>query len=280
MKISTYLISGIVSCTVSFATVASAQDAAPTEEQAPPSSGIIFLKPPDRPLLGSGAGTTTPTTTTLPTVSQTPLPEVVTQQPLPDQPSNSRFASLEDEVYVAMNGDPTIQIMQSADFSIREVGLTPRYEINMSGENVPVPNQMVTSLELNPAIFGTLNYIELDMTLLTEQKWEPGDLIDGNLAVQSLQVQNIALVWGGISFYGDGELEVNGAGQINGTIRLTFTSWNSSMKLESLVGPQATGIEILLSVLTTGDALTLPIEFDQGVVKIGQQVLGILPPLG
>lgn len=230
-----------------------------------PALGIIFLKPPERPLLGSV--TNAATTTTLPTTTQ---------------PTNTQTAlsALTEEVLSSISTPELVTFLRAVNLNVSEFGLGSQYQFVMEGTNINLPSSMQSSMQVNPIIFGSIEHLSLTGTVTLERDFSIEEVRNNSIIYNQISIENISLDWGGIAFSGKGAVDVDLGGMLSGEVKLTVTSWNSDVNLSSLIrGAQATEVEILLSVLTSGDELTLPVTFDKGVAKIGQMTIGTFPSI-
>ena len=233
------------------------------EEEAP-APGIIFLKPPERPLLGnvSSPATTTTPASTLPTTAQPSL------------------SGLTADVLSSISNPELVTFLRAVNLNVAEYGLGSQYRFTMTGTNVNLPSSLQSNMQLNPIIFGTIDSLDLSGLVVLERGFSVEEVKNDSIIYNQITIENVALEWGGIAFSGNGIVDVDFGGMLSGKMDLTVTSWNDDVNLGNFIrGAQATEIEILLSVLTSGDALTLPVTFDKGTAKIGQMTIGTFPSI-
>lgn len=247
------------------------EDPAPADEEVveeeAPAPGIIFLKPPERPLLGSVTKPATATT----------LPTTTTSLPTTTQP---RLSGLTEEVLSSISNPELVTFLRALNLNVAEFGLGAQYKFTMQGTNVNLPSSLQSNMQLNPIIFGTIDSLDMAGGVTLERDFSVEEVQSNSIIYNQITIENIALEWGGIAFSGSGLVDVDFSGMLSGELKLTVTSWNDDVNLSNFIkGAQATEIEILLSVLTSGDALTLPVTFDKGTAKIGQMTIGKLPSI-
>lgn len=237
--------------------------------------GIVFIKPPDRPLLGIGVNEEPDEVETPEDVEAV---EPVSSQPLGITPINND--AIEADILASIEDPAVADLLNAMSLSVGTIGVGPRYAVKLEGAGVDMPTELAGGLSIISESFTRIDYFELDMIATTSREWTPGSISNGSLNLTKLEVANIALLWGGISFYGDGNLDVDAGGILNGTLKVTVTSWNSKVRLAQFLGRGgAFEIDVLLGVLTSGDELTFDVKFANGEVKIGNQVLANVPPL-
>ena len=238
------------------------------EEEAP-QPGIIFLKPPERPLLGN---VSRPTTESTPTETKP-----INTLPTTVQPIGSRLA---EDVMTSLDNPEMATFLRALNLEVSKFGLGSQYRFTMNGSNVSLPSSLQSNMQLNPIVFGVIDMLDMSGSVTLERDFSIESVRDDTIIYNQFTIDSVALEWGGIAFTGSGVVGVDLSGMLNGELKLTVTSWNDSVNLGNFIrGAQAAEIEILLSVLTSGDALTLPVTFNKGTAKIGQMTIGTIPSI-
>ncbi len=213
-----------------------------TIEEAPASPGIVFLKPPSSPILGI-------------------------QRNKPD-------------ILSIIENNDIRALIGAADFSFSRRGLGNVYRTRLNGVNLQLPNQILRDLDLDPAIFWIVDNVVIDTEITLSEPWSRGAYDAKTLRITEIDVTDITLNWAGIAFTGDGKLTVDALGLVNGRIDLRLTSWNPDISLtERLPLAETSELDSLLQVVLVGGELTVPVNFDHGVFKIGILPVGNIPAL-
>lgn len=212
----------------------------PAEE--PASSGIVFLKPPSSPILGA----------------QSNKPDILS---------------------IIENNDIRT-LINSADFSFARRGLGNVYRTRLRGVSIQLPNQIMRDLNLDPTIFWIVDNVEIDTEVTLSEPWSRRAYDAGTLRITKIDVSLVTLDWAGVAFTGDGSLTVDALGLVSGKVDLRVTSWNPGISLtERLPMAETSELDSLLQVVLVGGELTIPMNFDHGVIKIGILPVGNIPAL-
>lgn len=239
-----------------------------TAEEEAPALGIIFLKPPERPLLGSVTQPATNSTAT------TVTPAILPSSTLSD------LSQLTEDVLTSTGNPELATFLRSVNLNVSKFGLSPQYRFTMGGANVNLPSSLQSNMQLNPIIFGAIDALNVVGTVTLERDFSITEVRNDSIIYNKIEIDSFSLEWAGIAFSGSGIVDVDLGGMLSGELDLTVTSWNDAVNLGSFIrGAQTAEIEILLSVLTSGDELTLPVSFENGVAKIGQMTIGTFPSI-
>lgn len=217
-----------------------AQETTPEEEPASP--GIVFLKPPSSPILGRQATT----------------PDVIS----------------------IIKNENVRALINAADFSFARRGLGTVYRTRLNGVDLQLPNQILRDLDLNPSVFWIVNSVNIDTQITLSEPWSRAAYDAGTLRITEIDVTTLTLDWAGIEFTGGGKLTVDALGLVNGKIDLRLTSWNPDISLtERLPLAETSELDSLLQVVLVGGELTIPLNFDHGIFRIGILAVGNIPAL-
>lgn len=211
-------------------------------EEEPASPGIVFLKPPSSPILGV----------------QSNKPDVLS---------------------IIENNDIRA-LINAAEFSFARRGLGNVYRTRLIGVNLQLPNQIMRDLELDPSTFWIVDNVAIDTEITLSEPWSRAAYDAGTLRITKIDVAEVTLDWAGVAFTGGGVLTVDALGLVSGKIDLRVTSWNPDISLtERLPQAETSELDSLLQVVLVGGELTVPVNFDHGILKIGILPVGNVPAL-
>lgn len=211
-------------------------------EEPPASPGIVFLKPPSSPILG--------------------------------------VQKISPDVVDIITRDDIRSLVTASDFTFTRRGLASVYRARLKGNSVQLSNRIMQELQVDPAVFWIVDAVEIDAVINLSEPWSRSAYDAGTIRVNEIEVTKVALNWGGIAFNGDGNLTVDVLGLVSGKLDLRVTSWNPDFSLtDRLAGAQTSELDSLLQVVLVGGELTIPLNFDHGIVKIGILPVGNVPAL-
>lgn len=208
----------------------------------PVSPGIVFLKPPSNSILGTQTITSD-------------VVDIIT----------------DDNIYA---------LIKASEFTFVRRGLSNVYRTRLNGRSLQLPNEIIQGLDVNSSVFGVVDKIEIDAVLTLSEPWSRAAYNAKTIRIRQIDLTRVALEWGGIAFAGGGSVLVDDSGLLDGKVNLRVTSWNPEINLtDRLIGAQNSELDALLQVVLIGGELTIPVNFDQGVVKVGILPVGNIPPL-
>lgn len=175
--------------------------------------------------------------------------------------------------------------MLAARQAIREGEPPHSYDVGFDAENVGVPDVLTTGL--GAALPGEIGTMRLDTTLSFDRDWDRAALESDNPELQAVTVREISATWGRLDLRGRGRLDVDAQGYAEGRIDLTARNWRDMLDIAessgaldpTLAGALRTGLELYTGFTGGGDALSLPLDFEDGRARLGPIVIGNAPRL-
>lgn len=102
---------------------------------------------------------------------------------------------------------------------------------------------------------------------------------------QSLALRNLRVTWGGMQLRGQGTLEIDATGALEGRIDLSATNWREMLRIAiaagvvrpELASTYEAGLALLAGVSGPAEELEVPLSFQQGRMSLGPLPLGAAP---
>ncbi len=208
----------------------------------PPPREIIFLRPPDNPIVGRTS-------------------------------TNSDILSLIDNVEIR-------DALREANFSFTRKGLGADYQLSLNGGALSLPDTLLRRIPGNTELLQNVNAVSATTLVSLNKAFDMESVETGELLVESVRVESLSLDWAGLILTGSGDFDVDGFGRLNGEATLTVSDWQGAFNLSQLIGVTAASqLEPLLSILTGDAEFTVPVIVKDSVASIGGNQVGIIPPV-
>jgi hypothetical protein len=105
--------------------------------------------------------------------------------------------------------------------------------------------------------------------------------------LEEVDIRDISLTWGKLDLRGRGTLDVDAEGFADGRLDLRARNWRDMVDLAvsagalnpNLAGAVRGGLDLIARFAGDGDALNVPLDFEDGVTRLGPIVIGPAPQL-
>lgn len=191
---------------------------------------------------------------------------------------------------VGAYSDLTIQSSKGASFAVEKAAFDIRpakatdygFDINVDISALKLPPQLRREIDLSYSLSDTIALISLDAVVDFDKDWTPFEAGASNPQPTEINLKNFELLWDGLSFSAQGDLEIDRAGQARGTIYLQTENWRRLVELAAANGKisasEKAQAETGLAVLSGGkDALRVPLVFQDGFMSLGPVPIGQAP---
>ncbi len=129
--------------------------------------------------------------------------------------------------------------------------------------------------------------ISLDATLAFDRPWDRQALESDNPALNQIKIRDVSLTWGKLDLRGRGTLEVDAKGYAEGRLDLRARNWRAMVDLAELAGALNStlagavrgGLDLIARLSGDRNAIDVPLDFSDGVARLGPIVLGPAPLL-
>jgi hypothetical protein len=168
-----------------------------------------------------------------------------------------------------------------------EDGTPFAHDVAFNGENLVLPEGLTAGLG-DPAILPAgIGPVALDMTLRFDRPWDRPALEGENPVLEEVDIRDISLTWGKLDLRGRGTLDVDAEGFADGRLDLRARNWRDMVDLAvsagalnpNLAGAVRGGLDLIARFAGDGDALNVPLDFEDGMTRLGPIVIGPAPQL-
>ena len=173
-----------------------------------------------------------------------------------------------------------------AILATRQTGGTPfAHDVAFNAESLVLPEGLTgAARDVLPAAVGP---VALDTTLAFDRPWDRSTVEGDNPRLDGVEVRKLALEWGELDLSGSGDLVADAEGLAEGRLDLRARNWRTMLDVAEASGALnptvASAVRAGLGLLAGfgGDAETLsvPLDFGDGVTRLGPIPLGPAPRL-
>jgi hypothetical protein len=176
-----------------------------------------------------------------------------------------------------------------ANFATRQAETGPEFahDLGLTAENIVLPAGLAAGFggaELLPAAVERLH---LDATLDFDRAWNRASVEDGNPVLEQVLVRDASITWGTLDLRARGTLDVDANGLAEGSLDLRARNWSEMIDLaeasgalaSGLAGPLRAGLGLMARLSGDAESLKVPLDFRDGVARLGPVVIGAAPRL-
>ena len=178
----------------------------------------------------------------------------------------------------------------SAEFATRKSGQDAppfSHDLVFSARDITVPEDWTRVMNRDGVLPDTIEAANIDATLAFDRAWDRIAVEAGNPIIAQIRIRNASVAWGKIDLTGRGTLRVDDQGFAEGKIDLRAENWRELVDLaedagvigSSIAGAVRAGLELMAALSGGGDALKVPLKFEDGQARLGPIVIGSAPLL-
>ncbi|SMX31623.1 DUF2125 domain-containing protein [Actibacterium lipolyticum] len=158
------------------------------------------------------------------------------------------------------------------------------HEIGLDASDITPPADILAQLGLGRAAPAVIEQLKLDAALGFDRPLDRFALEGTPAQINRIELKHTRVQWGDMALRANGDLDVDRAGNLDGSITLGITNWKQVLTLAVNGGlipqRQAKQIERGLALLSANrDTLELPLNLRGGVMSLGPIPLGPAPRL-
>lgn len=161
------------------------------------------------------------------------------------------------------------------------------HDVAFNGEGLALPADVTAGLDAGHVLPAEISTVALDATLAFDRPWDRPALEGANPVLEQVRVRDISVTWGKLDLRGRGTLDVDAEGFAEGRLDLRARNWRDMIDLavsagaldSSLAGAVRAGLDLIARLSSDGNAITVPLDFEDGVTRLGPIVLGPAPQL-
>jgi hypothetical protein len=168
-----------------------------------------------------------------------------------------------------------------------EDGTPFAHDFAFNAERLALPEEVVSGWGATGVLPAEIGPIAIDATLAFDRPWDRPAIEGENPVLQDVAIRELSLTWGKLDLRGRGELAVDADGFAEGRLDLRARNWQAMLDLAEssgaldpgIAGAARAGLELIARLAGTGDALNVPLDFEDGSARLGPIVIGPAPRL-
>lgn len=169
----------------------------------------------------------------------------------------------------------------------RTAASTQTYHFGIETRDVILPRPQGFALRAGDLLPDALDHARGDITVSFDKPWDLSAVQVARPQPTQIDVELIEARWGKLELRLAGTLDVDASGRANGRITIKAQNWRDILALSAAAGlipPQLMrtieqGLSLLAGLSGNRNTLDLPLDFDQGHMKLGPIPLGPAPLL-
>lgn len=178
-------------------------------------------------------------------------------------------------------GKAILATRQAAD------GTAFAHDVAFNAESVTLPPELLAGLRVEDVLPAEVGPVAIDATLVFDRPWDRASVEGENPALKQVNIRNMAFTWGRLDLRGKGTLGVDAEGFAEGRIGLDARNWQEMLDVAersgalnpTLAGAIRSGIGLLARLGGDGETLSVPLDFRDGVARLGPIPIGAAPRL-
>lgn len=179
-------------------------------------------------------------------------------------------------------GKALFSTRQSADTT------TPfAYDVDFGAKDLSLPGTWIAQIDQAGLLGDRINSAHLDATLVFDRAWDRAAIEGENPTLLEIRVRDVAFLWGKLDLQGKGRLRVDERGYAEGKLDVTARNWfemldaaeRSGLLNSGVAGTLRGALKLYARLSGQGDSVALPLEFKDGMARLGPVTVGPAPLL-
>ncbi len=159
------------------------------------------------------------------------------------------------------------------------------HDVVFTAEDVALPQHWTAGLTGVDLLPRAIEGLRLDLTLDYDRPWDRPAIEDGNPILQGVRVRDASISWGELNLRGQGRLTTDDRGFAEGRIDLRARNWRGMLDIaersgligSGLAGTLRSGLDLVARLSGDRNSLNLPLDFEDGRMRLGPITLGDAP---
>lgn len=158
------------------------------------------------------------------------------------------------------------------------------YRLGAEAVNLTLPPEIAQDLETKAGLPTTLARLHFDAVTGLQAPITRAALERGLPGVMTFSLSDLSLSWGGNDLSAKGDLRIDASGYPEGTIEIRSASWRKWVEVAQKLGligkdevKVVTSVGTMLAAQDPGNAVTVPLIFQNGMMRLGPIPLGAAP---
>jgi hypothetical protein len=175
-----------------------------------------------------------------------------------------------------------------AIFATRQTAGTPfAHDVAFNAKDLAVPRRLAEAVQADGVLPAAISAVTLDTTLRFDRPWDRTTIEGENPVLEGVDIRDVSITWGKLDLRGRGDLSIDVEGFAEGRIDLRARNWRDMISLAetagaidpTLAGALRSGLDLIARLGGDRNALDVPLDFSNGVARIGPVPIGPAPRL-
>jgi hypothetical protein len=161
------------------------------------------------------------------------------------------------------------------------------HDLALSAETLVLPERLTAGLGGGDLLPEAIERLSLDARLDFDRPWDRPAVEAGNPVLEGIRIRDAAFTWGELDLRGRGTLSVDAEGFAEGRIDLRARNWGEMIAMaersgllgSGLAGTLRSGLDLIAMLSGDRNSLQVPLDFEDGVMRLGPVVIGDAPRL-
>jgi hypothetical protein len=179
--------------------------------------------------------------------------------------------------------------LEKAIFATRQAPTVAPFahDVALNADQLTLPRSVTGVIDKGGMLPEAINALGIDATVTFDRPWDRSTIEGGNPVVQQVIVRDVSMTWGKLDLRGRGTLDVDADGFAEGRLDMRARNWREMIDLAettgavdpTLAGALRAGLGLMARLAGDGEAISVPLDFSDGVTRLGPVVLGPAPVL-
>jgi hypothetical protein len=161
------------------------------------------------------------------------------------------------------------------------------HDVALDAEGVVLPGYWTAGIAGGDLLPAAVESLRLDATLDFDRPWDRPAVEAGNPVLEGIEIRDASVTWGELDLRGRGTLGVDADGFAEGRIDLRARNWHEMIVIaertgvlgSTLAGTLRSGLDLLAVLSGDRNSLRVPLDFEDGRMRLGPVVIGEAPRL-
>jgi hypothetical protein len=163
------------------------------------------------------------------------------------------------------------------------------HDLSIDIDRLALPPEVVAGLRADKVLPAEIASVTVDATLGFDRPWDRPAIEAGNPTLERIDVRDIHIAWGKLDLRAEGKLGVDAQGLAEGRLDLRARNWKAMLDVAedsgliggNVAGALRGGLGLLGGLMGggRGDTIRVPLDFSDGVTRLGPVAIGPAPRL-
>ena len=161
------------------------------------------------------------------------------------------------------------------------------HDLSFVAEELALPRNWTEGIDVAGVLPEAIESLALDATLAFDRPWDRAAVEGEDPALEGVRIRDASIAWGSLDLRGQGALVADADGRAEGEIELRARNWREMIEIAENAGAVGSGIagalrgglDLIARLAGDENAITLPLDFEDGQTRLGPIPLGPAPRL-